>query len=234
MDKDKIIKYALVIVLFVALLLAISAIGWNIYKSRDKADFNVNILNSYKNPKEAHNLLNWLNSQGLKLINHMEQKYKNNPDSMTIIKRLLYKYNPDNLSENKPIPLVSNVLDSNNVLMSRAYTTNFENISICLRRNDGSFYPKEILTFVYLHELSHIGSMERKHEHEFWTVFKFILTEAVDIGIIKPVNYEKKPFTYCGIEVKYNPYFDGTNISRYTDNYGVVSKLIRGMQFDEA
>ena len=43
----------------------------------------------------------------------------------------------------------------------------------------------ETLTFVAIHELSHVMSIDIGHGDEFWTNFKFLLENAEDAGIYK-------------------------------------------------
>ena len=46
------------------------------------------------------------------------------------------------------------------------------------------------------------------HTKEFWQNFKFLLKDAVKMGIYKPVDYKKKPKSYCGMNITDNPYYD--------------------------
>ena len=46
------------------------------------------------------------------------------------------------------------------------------------------------------------------HTKEFWQNFKFLLKNAVKIGIYKPVDYKNKPKNYCGMKITDNPYYD--------------------------
>ena len=64
------------------------------------------------------------------------------------------------------------------------------------------------LTFVALHELSHIMTTSIGHKQEFWQNFKFVLENAVAIKVYKPIDYKKKPEDYCGMEINDNPYYD--------------------------
>jgi predicted metal-dependent hydrolase len=54
---------------------------------------------------------------------------------------------------------------------------------------------------VVIHELGHIASKSIGHTKEFWSTFKFILKEAVEMGLYKNVNYANNPQPYCGITV---------------------------------
>ena len=64
------------------------------------------------------------------------------------------------------------------------------------------------LTFVAIHELSHVMTESVGHKKEFWENFKFLLKNAVNMGIYKPVDYKKNPQPYCGMDITDNPYYD--------------------------
>ena len=64
------------------------------------------------------------------------------------------------------------------------------------------------LTFVALHEVSHIMTKSVGHTDEFWTNFKFMLEEADKEGVYKPVDYKETPVTYCSMEITDNPLYD--------------------------
>ena len=89
-----------------------------------------------------------------------------------------------------------------------------EEIGYCLReRETGKFnlHKMDILFFVNLHEISHLTATKYDpgHKQGFWKNFKIVLEEAIDAGIYNPVNYKQSPNKYCGLDVKYNPYYDG-------------------------
>ena len=64
------------------------------------------------------------------------------------------------------------------------------------------------LTFVALHEMSHLATKSIGHKDEFWENFKFLIEQANKINIYTPVDYEKQKAEYCGMTIKDNPYFD--------------------------
>ena len=66
----------------------------------------------------------------------------------------------------------------------------------------------ETLTFVALHELSHVMTLSVGHKQEFWQNFKFVLENAKAAGIYHPVDYKKQPKEYCGMKINDNPYYD--------------------------
>ena len=64
------------------------------------------------------------------------------------------------------------------------------------------------LTFVALHELSHIMTTSIGHKQEFWNNFKFLLKNAKDANIYIPIDYENNPTEYCGMTLNDNPYYN--------------------------
>ncbi len=77
------------------------------------------------------------------------------------------------------------------------------------KKKDGTkLIDLNTLTFVALHELSHIMTKSVGHKQEFWQNFKFVLENAKEAGIYDPVDYKKKPAEYCGMTISDNPYYD--------------------------
>lgn len=75
-----------------------------------------------------------------------------------------------------------------------------EEISFCLRsKKTGKLHDINLLTYVGIHELSHIGCPEIGHGALFKKVFKFFAQEAISLGIYKKVDYSELPVEYCGM-----------------------------------
>ena len=164
------------------------------------------VIEKFDNNREAAELLSYINKYTIELIRHMRKKYLwDGRDSMQhrrLTQNLIDNYNPDSIIENNPKGDVntSYVEDKGKI------------IAICLReKNSGNnmFHDKNIIEYVVMHELSHIGSDVIGHEDlEFWINFKILIRNATEIGLHKPINYENNPIVYCSLKVDYNPYFD--------------------------
>ena len=130
-----------------------------------------------------------------KVVKHLAEKY---PDRDNV-KRLKDGFNPKKIVE---------------ILPTSKYTAYSENkgekLAFCTtkEKHGNNLIDQNTLTFVALHELSHIATKSIGHTSEFWNNFKFILKEAVPMGIYKPVNYKKKPTKYCSMTITDNPYYD--------------------------
>jgi hypothetical protein len=125
------------------------------------------------------------------------------------IVRRLELFNPKNLKESDPTWTIGH----------KAMTTRGGEINICLRNKNGSFIHRDLLYFVFLHELSHIltdpkyttttgEKVADDHPREFWAVFKYLLIHAVKLRQIYPHEYHNTPDSYTGNIVDYNPYWD--------------------------
>ena len=85
-----------------------------------------------------------------------------------------------------------------------------EKIAFCLtKKKEGKkLIDLNTLTFVAIHELSHLMTKSIGHKLDFWQNFKFLLENAKEANIYLPEDYKKKPKQYCGMDITDNPYYD--------------------------
>jgi hypothetical protein len=129
------------------------------------------------------------------LVYYVGQKY---PDDEKV-KRLVKGFNPQRVSETLPTSELT------------AYSENKgEKIAFCLnkKKNEDKLIDMNTLTFVAIHELSHVMTKSIGHKQEFWENFKFLLENAKQANIYEPVDYKKSPEEYCGMTISDNPYYD--------------------------
>lgn len=130
-----------------------------------------------------------------KLVHYVGEKHKDDKR----VKRLVEKFNPKKIMETLPTSKYT------------AYSENKgEKLAFCLteEKNSHHLIDKDTLTFVGIHELSHIMTESIGHKDEFWENFKFLLKEAKEAGIYYPHDYKLKPRQYCGMTIDENPYYD--------------------------
>jgi len=154
---------------------------------------------AHKNKKQAAETLATIDQALMNLIRELKRSYPNH----IITRRIMANYNPDKIAENTPF----------NMFNYTSYTINKgEMIRYCIRNKDtdASIEDYGHLIFVAIHELGHVGAEGYGHDDDFWRTFKFLLNAAAKIGIYDPVDYASNNFTYCGMKVTYNPYFDPT------------------------
>jgi len=75
-----------------------------------------------------------------------------------------------------------------------------EELSFCLRsKKTGELHDINLLTYVGIHEISHIACPEIGHGDLFKKIFRMFALEGVNIGIYKKVDYSEIPIEYCGM-----------------------------------
>jgi hypothetical protein len=139
------------------------------------------------------------------LFDHMEKKYLENgmdePMDDNIL-RFVRRFRIKNITEISP----------NNPEGLTSYVVNKEKMVLCLRDENGEIHDMNTLMFVVLHEVTHMMLDTWDHDKNFWSLFKTVLREAVDVGIYDPVDYAVSPKKYCGIQISSNPlYIQGIN-----------------------
>ena len=130
-----------------------------------------------------------------KMVDHMEKTY---PDQENV-RRLVAGFDPKQVCETLPTSEYT------------AYSENKgEKLAFCLNttKEGGRLIDSNTLMFIALHEMAHIMTESIGHKDEFWKNFKFLLQNAAEVKIYKPVDYKAKPKQYCGSEIKDNPYFE--------------------------
>ena len=130
------------------------------------------------------------------LVAYMGKKYPEQEN----VKRLVTGFNPKKIMETLPTSKFT------------AYSENKgEKIAFCLNKKKGdneNLIDESTLTFVAIHELSHVMTKSIGHKSEFWENFKFLLENAKEAGIHQPVDYKNEPREYCGMKIHDNPYYD--------------------------
>lgn len=159
-------------------------------------DGNKYCVRERKHLQKAVDLLATVTNKCKKLVEYIKEKYPNNEN----VERLVRGFNPKKVMETLPTSEYT------------AYSENKgEKLAFCLnetKHNENNLIDEHTLTFVCIHELSHIMTKSIGHKSEFWTNFKFLLENAKEMGIHHPEDYKKKPQTYCGMTIHDNPYYD--------------------------
>ena len=143
----------------------------------------------------AANLLAQVTQKMKDVVTYLKQKHPHDPRTV----RLVEGFNPKTISETLPTSELT------------AFSENKgEKIAFCLNttKEGNKLIDINTLTFVALHELSHICTESIGHKQDFWQNFKWVLQNAKEAGIYDPVDYKKSPQEYCGMKINDNPYYD--------------------------
>jgi hypothetical protein len=165
---------------------------------------------------KAANELAKINQFNSKLITYLRNAYlwnpakQNSPDIRdaeirSIAENLIKNYNPNVLKENDP----GSTKNTSYVLEKGA------SVAFCLREKktgQNEFENDDMITFVNLHEVSHLAMRYHDPDHsmDFWKTFKLVEEVAVEAGLYKPINFKDSPAEYCGVHVDYNPLYDNS------------------------
>lgn len=179
-------------------------VGANVYK----------IHEDLENPVEAAKTMDKLNTVALELINYMYVKYIKEPAGVSLIKPEYKDIVIKGIKSTKKNFITANLEE--NIPERSGGDTSYvidkgEVFAMCLRdpKNANKIDLKfNDLTFVLIHEMSHLFCREYQHTTLFWENFKFVLQEAVLAGLYAPVDYKKYGSPYCGIVISYSPLFD--------------------------
>ena len=182
------------------LLKITSTIDDNNYYVQDKED-----------AQEAANLIAKIKEKLKLLLFHLEKSYPND----NRVKLLKKNYRENALKEGIDDPKYT------------SYSVNKgEQIILCLRNNN-NLMDINTMMFVVLHEMGHLSSETIGHTDEFWSNFKWILEESINIGIYIKQDFNKKPIEYCGISITSSPLdINNTKFDLKSDKKDIIEAFI--------
>jgi len=139
--------------------------------------------------QEAADLIAQIRQQLVLIVDHL---IKTEPSDIRVA-RLKTNFNPDSLKEGIDDPKYT------------SYSINKgEKIVLCLRTKN-KLMDLNTMMFVVLHELAHICTESIGHTPEFWTNFKWILEESINIGVYKKQDFKLNNVEYCGMSITDSP-----------------------------
>ncbi len=152
-------------------------------------DGNKYYVRNLKDKQEAADKLATLSQSLLQLIRSIQSNKKEGVD------RLVERFDPTDITENIPGS------------MYVAYSVNKgDELSICIREKETEkFLDQNTVIFVAIHELAHIMTKENGHTETFWLNMKYLLEEAIKIGVYQEIDYSKHPVRYCGMDIDNTP-----------------------------
>ncbi len=194
--KEDLLFYVILIgVVGLSIKMYLESDAYNLKCIISDVDGNTYCVREQKNLEKAADLLANVTKKCKMLVLFMKEKYPERED----VKRLVTGFNPEKITETLPTSKLT------------AYSENKgQKIAFCLnkRKNGTEMIDLNTLTFVAIHELSHVMTLSIGHKQEFWENFKFLLENAKEIGVYNPIDYKKKPQEYCGMKITDNPFFD--------------------------
>jgi len=196
MEKHSIFFYIFLgFVLFLCLIIYYQSDAFDLKCIIASKDGNRYCVREREKMELAANLLADVTQKMKDTVAFIKQKHPEDPRT----KRLVDGFNPKKISETLPTSELT------------AFSENKgEKLAFCLNKskNGTKLIDINTLTFVALHELSHIATKSIGHGQEFWENFKWVLENAKEAGIYSSVDYKKYPEEYCGMTINDNPYYD--------------------------
>jgi len=196
MDKHSIFFYIfIIIVLLFCLRIYLESDAYNLKCIIASEDGNRYCVREREKLELAANLLAQVTQKMKDMVLYLKEKQPEDPRTI----RLVEGFNPKSISETLPTSELT------------AFSENKgEKIAFCLntKKEGNKLIDINTLTFVALHELSHVATESIGHKQEFWQNFKWVLQNAKESGIYNPVDYKKNPQEYCGMKINDNPYYD--------------------------
>lgn len=128
-----------------------------------------------------------------RLRTHLEQSQSKLQFVKQIVKN--FECTPDQFSESTP------------EAVHTSYTVDKEKVFMCLRqRNEKEELVQDnVLVFVALHEMAHVGTASIGHTPEFWNNFAWLLKQAEHIKIYTYTDFSAHPVEYCGVYITDSP-----------------------------
>lgn len=196
MEKINVFGYAIIcFTVYICLKIYQESDVFNLKCIVSSVDGNKYCVRERVHVEEAADLLAQTTYKCRMFVVYMAKTHTNNE----FTKRLVAGFNPKRIQETLPTS------------EHTAYSENKgEKIAFCLTKSKtgSTLIDPNTLMFVALHELTHVGTVSVGHTPEFWRNFKFVLENAKNANLYKPVDYKKKPKGYCGMTISDNPYFD--------------------------
>lgn len=195
MNEDILTYFIIILVVGLALKTYMDSDAFNLKCIISTVDGNKYCVRERNKIQLVADLLARVTNKLKQLVEHLKQTYPERDN----VKRLVENFNPKRITETLPTSTHT------------AYSENKgEKMAFCVteKKNGTKLIDENTLTFVAIHEISHVGTKSIGHNDEFWNNFKFLLNEAKKIGIYQPEDYKKKNKEYCGMKLTDNPYFD--------------------------
>lgn len=154
------------------------------------------LVRDVKDKKEAALLLGNIVKNLTKLVEHLDKEKNTLKANNTDIERLKENFRPDAISESSP----GNKFTSYSINKG-------EKIVFCLRskKEGNKLMDLNTMMFVAIHEMAHLMTKEIGHPPVFWDNMKFLLEEAIKIGVYKKQEFNKNPVDYCGMKITDTP-----------------------------
>lgn len=137
------------------------------------------------------NLLAEIIERMYKLRNHLKNNMNKYSNQTACIELLVKNFNEDR----------TQIYENSTSSEYTSYSVNKgEEVVYCLRsKKTNKLHDINLMMYVAIHEMAHIGCHEIGHTRLFKEIFSFYLKVAIELDIYKYDNYDENPIEYCGM-----------------------------------
>ena len=170
--------------------------------TESKVDGQRYLVRNLPDKQDAADRLARTRSKLIKLMVFLQDNHPKTPMVVQILQN--FDAEPDRFSESAPDASYT------------SYSVNKgEKVYMCLRqRNEREeLVDENIINFVAIHEMAHIGTSEIGHTPIFWNNFGWLLKRAEEAKIYQYTDFAAHPVEYCGIHITDQPTYDKTKAS---------------------
>ena len=161
---------------------------------KSKVDGESYLVRNLPDKQEAADRLARVRGKILRLRTYLEQTHKDKPFVAQMLKN--FDCSASRFSESTPDAQYT------------SYSVNKgEKIYMCLRQRNAQeeLVQENIILFVALHEMSHVGTASIGHTPEFWNHFAWLLKQAEYLKIYQYTDFAAHPVEYCGVHITDSP-----------------------------
>lgn len=184
------------------ILYFISSFGMTYVKSN--IDNNLYLVQDNDDKQKSSDILAKIRNNMIKLsdniLNKLSKNNKNDKKS-TDIQEL------KNYMETLNIRIKDSIImESGENSIYTSYSINKgEQLVFCIRSKDINNFNKHhdinLLMYVAIHEMAHVACPEYGHTDLFKKIFKYLIEEAIELGIYKKIDFENNHTEYCGMTI---------------------------------
>jgi len=152
------------------------------------------LVRNLPDKQDAANRLADVRERLLRLRKYLQQSNDSSPFVVALLKN--FDFSAGRFSESTPDAQYT------------SYSVNKgEKVYMCLRQRDTSerLVDTNILMFVALHEMAHVGTASIGHTPEFWNHFAWLLKHAETLKIYTFTDFAAHPVEYCGVKITDQP-----------------------------
>lgn len=153
------------------------------------------LVRDLKDKYQAADQLAKIRANLIKIVKYMDEKFPDDPR----VKRMIKNFDPNVISEGIP-----------DVRYTSYSVNKGSKIVFCVRQRDqnNSLVDMNTMSFVAIHELSHLATKSIGHTIEFWENMSFLLKSVLEspLNVYTYQPYHTKPQEYCGTQVSDTPF----------------------------